>query len=105
MKISENDRYGTKSLLHENRHTILVYSRIVATSNEGSSISEKHRKLIKYPLSPAQATIAASTFLAITRQLIELESYSNPLRILHVFSLRLKKKFSFWVWGFLWVTS
>jgi len=36
----------------------------------------------------------------ITRQPIELESCSNPLRIRKIFLLRLKNYFWFWVWGF-----
>jgi len=37
------------------------------------------------PSCPAQATIVAGTLLAITCQLLELESCSNPLRIEQVF--------------------
>jgi len=33
------------------------------------------------PLTPAQGTIVPSTLLAITRQLLQLERCSNPLRI------------------------
>ena len=52
------------------------------------------------PLRPAQATIVAGTFLAITLQPLELESCSNPLRIQQVFWLKSKKNiFHFW-WGF-----
>jgi len=37
---------------------------------------------------------------AITRQQIELESYSNPLNTREVLYFRIKKNFKFWVWGF-----
>ena len=53
-----------------------------------------------FPLRPAQTTIVAGTFLAITRQPLKLESCSNPLRIQQVFWLKSKKKhFSFSVGG------
>jgi len=52
------------------------------------------------PLRPAQGTVVAGTFLAMTRQPLELESCSNPLRIQQVFWLKSKKKrFSFSVGG------
>jgi len=53
-------------------------------------------------LTTARANILARTFLAINCQPLELESCSNPLWILQVFQLTSKKKrFSFWLWGFL----
>jgi len=52
------------------------------------------------PLRPAQATIVAGTFLAIARQPLELESYSNPLRIQQVFWFKSKKTFFVFGGGF-----
>ena len=51
------------------------------------------------------AKIGAGTLLAITRQLLELESCSNPLRMQQVLESKSKKKFLFWVWAFLNITS
>jgi len=52
------------------------------------------------PLSPAKTTFHAELCNPITRQVIELESCSNPLRIQQVFSWNQKKNFSFLVGGF-----
>jgi len=38
-----------------------------------------------YPLTTERANLLARPFLAINRQPLELESYSNPLRIQQVF--------------------
>ena len=46
-----------------------------------------------HPLSPECATVFANLCNSITRQPIELESCSNPLRIQQVFWLSSKKKF------------
>jgi len=57
------------------------------------------------PLRPEMAKIGAGTLLAITRQPLELESYSNPLRIQQVSWSKSKKTFFVFVEVFLEVTS
>ena len=47
------------------------------------------------PFSPAKTTFHAELCNPITCQAIELESYSNPLRIQQVLQTKLKKKFFF----------
>ena len=46
--------------------------------------------------------LVAGTFLAITRQLLELESCSNPLRIQQVFWLKSNKNVFCFRWGVHW---
>ena len=58
-------------------------------------VLEKWAECYNNPLTPSPATIMAGTFLAITRQPIELERCSNPPRIREVFLFRLNKKFVF----------
>jgi len=58
------------------------------------------------PSVPAPATRVAGAFLAITRQPLEIERCSNPLRIWEVVQFWLETRFiQSWVWGYLWVTS
>jgi len=55
-----------------------------------------------HPLSPECATVFANLCNSITRQPIELESSSNPLRIQQVFWLSSKKKIFVLDLGFSW---
>ena len=57
------------------------------------------------PLTPAPAVVVARTFLAITRQAQELESWPNSQRFREVFQFRLQKSFKFGFGFFLSVTS
>jgi len=55
-----------------------------------------------YLLTTTRATIVAQGFFVITRQPLQLDRCSNPLRMRKVFLVLLKKNFFDWGEGFAW---
>jgi len=58
----------------------ILVQQLLPKRSEAESRTEKH-----WHTRPAPATVVAGTVLAITRQLLQLERCSNPLRIQQVF--------------------
>jgi len=54
------------------------------------------------PLTTTRATIVAQVFFVMTRQPLQLDRCSNPLRMRKVFLVLLKKNFFDWGEGFAW---